>query len=186
LRNEQALLVALQAAQALDHLHRELGIVHQDVTPANLIVRCGWSGAVHTTLIDLGSAEAPEYPRRHVCYGAEPYIAPERLRDPSLPPDPQCDIFALGVVLQQLMPMQNAKGKRQMAAQGIPMRLDISANAGDATVTGILAAHGPPSDLADLIGAMTQPDVAQRRAAVPTMGHVVARLDGVYRRYTQA
>jgi hypothetical protein len=150
LRSDQALLVACQAAQALDHLHRAVGVVHQDVTPANLIVRCGWNGAIHTTLIDLGSAAAPEDPRRRACYGADPYIAPERLRDPSAPPDPQSDVFALGIVIQHL-----------------------------------LANHAPLADLADLIAAMTHPAITQRRAAVPTMGAVVARLEGIYRRHTR-
>ncbi len=147
LRSDQALAVALQTAQALDHLHRIVGIVHQDVTPANLIVRRHWNGTLHTTLIDLGVADAPAQPRRRACYGTGPYIAPERRREPPPPPDPQSDIFALGVLLDTLT-------------------TDNQSIAG----------------LNELITAMTQPEVAARRAAIPTMAAVVVRLEGMQRR----
>lgn len=144
LRLDQALHVALQTAAALDHLHRSVGVIHQDVTPANLIVRLRWNGTLHTTLIDLGAADEPALPRRRPCYGTGPYLAPERMHQPPPPPDPQSDIFALGVVLRALV-----------AEQSIP------------------------ASLSDLISAMTHPEVAERRAALPDMAAVIQRLEGI-------
>lgn len=140
---DQITTVALQTAQALNHLEQALGAVHQDVAPANLIVRRRWSGALSITLIDLGSAVGVAA-RYGTASGTEPYVAPERLLSPPAPPDPLSDIFALGVVLRRLT-----------------------------------AGRIVPSELADLITAMTLPDPVQRRAAVPTWQAVVARLEGI-------
>ncbi|MBX0330378.1 protein kinase [Oscillochloris sp. ZM17-4] len=94
--------IATQAASALDHLHQRLGIVHQDVRPANLIIGAGRRPLV--TLIDLGAAESLGAPRRRWDYGARGYMAPERLS--GAPASPLADVYSLGITLRAMLSEQ--------------------------------------------------------------------------------
>ncbi|MCA9608130.1 MAG: serine/threonine protein kinase [Myxococcales bacterium] len=92
-------------AEALDHAHNarnedgsELGIVHRDVTPDNIMV--SYDGAVK--LLDFGIAKAAT--RAHktqagVVKGKFAYMAPEQCRAKDL--DHRVDIFAMGVCLYE-------------------------------------------------------------------------------------
>jgi serine/threonine-protein kinase len=103
---EIAAHVVSRAADALDHAHRgraadgaELRVVHRDVSPANVLV--GFDGTVR--LIDFGIAQAAH--RRAggaaVLRGKFGYMSPEMVR--GLPVDRRSDVFALGVVLHELL-----------------------------------------------------------------------------------
>jgi serine/threonine protein kinase len=98
--------VAWRVADALDHAHRrrdvkggELRVVHRDVSPANVLV--GFDGSVR--IIDFGIAQAAfRSGRRHdVLRGKFGYMSPEMVR--GLPVDRRSDVFALGVVLHELL-----------------------------------------------------------------------------------
>jgi len=101
-----ALTVVVAAAHGLHHAHEQrtaagnpLGIVHRDVTPANLIV--GYDGSVK--LIDFGMAKAAERSLRTqtgVIKGKPGYMAPEQVL--SRPVDRRTDVFALGILLYEL------------------------------------------------------------------------------------
>ena len=106
---------AVQAARALAGLHRQ-GVVHRDVKPANL--HLGADGVLR--LLDLGvalSGHEPEAMRR-LHAGTPSYINPEQWgyrfgassgqhAHEAQPADAGSDLFALGVVLYQLL----ARGK---------------------------------------------------------------------------
>lgn len=107
----QAVGMAVQAAKALGHLHRQ-GVVHRDVKPANL--HQGEDGVLR--LLDLGVALSGREPpsARALHAGTPSFINPEqwgfRLRaggvDTDAPPEPATatsDLFALGAVLYQLL-----------------------------------------------------------------------------------
>jgi eukaryotic-like serine/threonine-protein kinase len=99
--------VAWRVADALDHAHRrrdarggELRVVHRDVSPANVLV--GFDGSVR--IIDFGIAQASIRARRPnaaVLRGKFGYMSPEMVR--GLPVDRRSDVFALGVVLHELL-----------------------------------------------------------------------------------
>jgi len=95
----EALDVAAQAASGLFKAHQQ-GITHRDIKPANLLVTAG--GLVK--ILDFGiaklAAQAP-LTRDGAAVGTLPYMSPEQLSGDSV--DPQTDIWALGVVLYQMI-----------------------------------------------------------------------------------
>src|SRR5262249_44263343 len=104
---ELALAICTDIAHALDYAHRALGadgrplgIVHRDVSPANILV--GWSGDVK--LSDFGIAFARgrvEETAAGLAKGTLLYMAPEQLMRGEL--DGRTDLFALGCVLHRLI-----------------------------------------------------------------------------------
>ncbi len=102
---ELAALVAGRVLRALEHAHgrrdaqgRELGIVHRDVSPKNVLL----SFAGEVKLIDFGLARgrgAPEEPG--VVRGTSAYMSPEQAR--GLPVDHRSDVFATAVVLHEML-----------------------------------------------------------------------------------
>jgi eukaryotic-like serine/threonine-protein kinase len=97
--------IAARVADALDHAHRrrdalgaELRVVHRDVAPANVLL--GFDGSVR--VIDFGIAQAASARRQHVVLrGKLGYLSPEMVR--GLPVDRRSDVFALGIVLHELL-----------------------------------------------------------------------------------
>lgn len=96
-----ALWIARQVAEALDALHRTLGMIHADVKPANILV----SPAGHATLIDFGCAQSSSEARACVSrpvVGTLHYVAPEMITS-ACAVEPRCDIYSLGVTLYELL-----------------------------------------------------------------------------------
>jgi serine/threonine-protein kinase len=94
LPRSRVLAIARAAAEASAHLHRH-GFVHGDINPSNLVV----STRDDVTLIDLGVAR--EIGTAGVVRGTHAYMAPEQVRGE--PWTPATDVFALGVVLWELV-----------------------------------------------------------------------------------
>ncbi|MCB9623558.1 MAG: serine/threonine protein kinase [Sandaracinus sp.] len=103
-----ALEITRQAAEGLHAVHelqsldgRPLGVVHRDVSPQNLLL--GFDGVVRLT--DLGIALADQRRAQDttigVLKGKVGYTAPEQLSGEPL--DRRADLFALGVVLVELL-----------------------------------------------------------------------------------
>ena len=103
----QALAAATQAARALGQLHRQC-VIHRDIKPANL--HQGEDGVLR--LLDLGVALSGREPAamRQLHAGTPSFINPEQwgfsaggATGPEELPDAQSDLFALGVMLYQLL-----------------------------------------------------------------------------------
>jgi serine/threonine-protein kinase len=88
-----------RVAQALAYAHRQ-GVVHRDVKPANVLV--DWS-IDSIKLADFGLARAADSVQTGtgIVPGSPAYMAPEQLA--GAVPTPRSDLYALGVMLFQLL-----------------------------------------------------------------------------------
>lgn len=94
-----ALQIARQVLGALAYAHR-LGVVHQDIKPANIMI----SEDKNVKLTDFGIATLQdELPgiSTDVVVGTPKYISPEQLR--GIPVDGRCDIYSFGITLYEML-----------------------------------------------------------------------------------
>jgi serine/threonine protein kinase len=106
----EAVEIGVQACAGLEYAHRQ-GIIHRDVKPGNLMVIGGPAsdgdsarGEMTVKLTDFGIARATEQTRLTQVgsvVGTAAYLAPEQARGDEA--TPASDVYALGVVLYQLL-----------------------------------------------------------------------------------
>ena len=95
----EAARIVAEVAEALGHAHR-MGFVHRDIKPANILL--DHQGRAYLT--DFGIAVVEEELLRDVtAAGTLPYMAPEQLGEGLGPVDHRADLYALGVVLYELL-----------------------------------------------------------------------------------
>jgi eukaryotic-like serine/threonine-protein kinase len=88
----------VQACRALDYAHRR-GVIHRDIKPANIVITT--DGMVK--VVDFGIARIADASKTQtgMLLGTLAYMSPEQLRGQHA--DARCDIWALGVVLYELI-----------------------------------------------------------------------------------
>ncbi|MFY0539368.1 protein kinase domain-containing protein [Nannocystis pusilla] len=160
-----------QIAGALHALHN-LGVVHRDIKPDNIMVVTGADRAV-AKLIDLGLASvgtpfrdaqdarfASQIPERHKTQlgptiGTPQYLPPEAgLR----PAEPRLDVYSLGATLYQL------------CTRTLPDRTDVR------PIQAVRPDSDAPEDLSRLLRAALDPDVADR---LPSADHLRRGLEAI-------
>jgi eukaryotic-like serine/threonine-protein kinase len=158
--------VVLQIAQAMQAAHAA-GMTHGDLKPSNLMQEP--SGQIR--ILDFGLARQSDAVATTSMLPLDPqgtlaYMAPERLL--GAPLSPLCDIYALGVILYELLsgvrPLGDLGGLALAAAQ-------VQVSSGQWPWPGSISPQ-----LKDLILAMTAKVPEQR---LQTMGAVLAGLAGV-------
>ncbi|MCW5802542.1 MAG: serine/threonine protein kinase [Deltaproteobacteria bacterium] len=102
-----AIFIAIEALQGLGYAHDfhdpkgELrGVVHRDISPHNILL--GWSGAVKVSDFGIAAALSTSGVAHSITVkGKIQYMAPEQIE--AAPLDGRCDLFAMGVVLWEVL-----------------------------------------------------------------------------------
>jgi serine/threonine-protein kinase len=148
-----------QAARALAHAHAQ-GVVHRDLKPANLLFD---PGRAQLKITDFGCAHLSdaERSRSGVLAGTPVYMAPEQITGGAV--DGRCDLYALGVVLFELL-----TGRMPFDSSSMGELLQAIASAPPPS----LATLRPdlPAELAQLVSHL----LAKRPADRPADGNAVA------------
>jgi serine/threonine protein kinase/tetratricopeptide (TPR) repeat protein len=155
----EALDVAAQTADGLAKAH-EAGIIHRDIKPENLMVtRDGFVKILDFGLAKLRKIEEstiaadPSMTATGVLVGTPAYMSPEQLH--GLPADARSDLFALGIVLYEMIGGKNPF-RRESAAGTLNAILSEEPAPLDAKVRGF------PREVADLVRRLTAKDPANR------------------------
>lgn len=152
LRTRARIELFLQCCRAVQHAH-ERGVIHRDLKPANVLV-ANTDGSPQARVIDFGIAKAlgPEpattgLTERGQLLGTPEYMSPEQAD--GAPADTRSDVFALGVLLYELLVGQRPFGARL-------------ANASTAEILRIVRDQEPARPTV-LLHAAQASDVARRR-----------------------
>ncbi|MCO4747111.1 MAG: tetratricopeptide repeat protein [Proteobacteria bacterium] len=161
--------VGLQVCDALSYAHRELGLVHLDLKPDNLL----HAGGI-VKVADLGIARAQGFQTEEGVRGTPGFMAPEQRFGGHV--DARADVYALGVTLMQL-----ATGFRRTAT-ATWVDVETLATVEDAATTDspLLTARGPDWLWPVLVRAL-ETDPADRFASMAELALALEALpvDGV-------
>jgi eukaryotic-like serine/threonine-protein kinase len=109
LSTRERLDLFLQVCQAIQHAHQK-GIIHRDIKPSNILVTLH-DGTPVPKVIDFGIAKATEqkltdktlFTEFTAFLGTPAYMSPEQAEMSGLDIDTRSDIYALGVLLYELL-----------------------------------------------------------------------------------
>jgi serine/threonine protein kinase/lipopolysaccharide biosynthesis regulator YciM len=158
----ERLALFVPICQAVQHAHTK-GIVHRDLKPSNILV-CLYDGHPVPKVIDFGLAKAMRQPlteltlhtAHDVMLGTPLYMSPEQAELNNLDVDARTDIYALGVILYELLtgttPLERQRFKE--AAWHELLRL--------------IREEDPPRPSARLSGSASLPSVAAQRQLDPS------------------
>jgi serine/threonine-protein kinase len=106
--------ILVEICEAVHHAHT-LGLQHRDLKPSNIML----DAQLRPRILDFGLSAADASSGHLV--GTPPYTAPEQL-DPSRSIDSRADIYALGVILYQLLCGRTPSGQPPL----LPVEIDAS------------------------------------------------------------
>jgi WD40 repeat protein/serine/threonine protein kinase len=121
----QRLELFIQVCQAIQHAHQK-GIIHRDIKPSNILVTVNDSIAV-PKVIDFGIAKATTgqqltdktlFTAFEQFIGTPAYMSPEQAVMTSLDIDTRSDIYALGVLLYELLTGKTPFDAKDLIAAG--------------------------------------------------------------------
>jgi serine/threonine protein kinase len=103
---KEALEIAVDVAEALDHAH-EKGIIHRDLKPSNIVLEKGPSGRLRAKVVDFGIAKlmsttaSQKLTQTGDTFGSPTYMSPEQCMGKET--DPRTDIYSLACVIVEML-----------------------------------------------------------------------------------
>jgi serine/threonine protein kinase len=164
LATEQRLDLFVQICHAIQHAHQK-GIIHRDIKPSNILVTLH-DGNPLPKIIDFGIAKATTgqlltdktlFTAFEQCIGTPAYMSPEQAEMSTLDIDTRSDIYALGVLLYELLTGQTPFDAQALVAAGL------------SEMRRIIREQEPlrPSTRISTLAAADQTTVARRRQSEP-------------------
>src|SRR5262245_16500329 len=127
----QRLELFVPACQAVQHAHQK-GIIHRDLKPSNVLVAL-YDGKPVPKIIDFGVAKAAGQPLTEntlvtgfgAIVGTLEYMSPEQAEINQLDVDTRSDIYALGVLLYELLSGSTPLDRKRLKESGMLEALRI-------------------------------------------------------------
>jgi eukaryotic-like serine/threonine-protein kinase len=125
LSTQERLDLFMQVCHAVQHAHQK-GIIHRDLKPSNILVTLH-DGVAVPKVIDFGIAKATQQPLtdktlftsfQHFI-GTPAYMSPEQAGMSGLDIDTRSDIYALGVLLYELLTSRLPFEQKELARAGL-------------------------------------------------------------------
>ncbi len=125
LDTRQRLDLFIKVCQAIQHAHQK-GIIHRDIKPSNILVTLH-DGVPVPKVIDFGIAKATEgrltnatlFTAFEQFIGTPAYMSPEQAEMSGLDIDTRSDIYALGVLLYELLTGKTPFDAKELAQSGL-------------------------------------------------------------------
>lgn len=100
----------IQVAEAVQHAHSK-GVIHRDLKPSNVLAGYDTEGRIRVKVIDFGVAKALNqrlsehtlFTQRGQLVGTPEYMSPEQASQSGDDIDTRSDVYALGVILYELL-----------------------------------------------------------------------------------
>ncbi|GAB4384003.1 MAG: hypothetical protein Kow0022_05290 [Phycisphaerales bacterium] len=116
----------IRVCEAVQHAHMK-GVIHRDLKPANVLVAFSAEGRPEPKVIDFGIAKAlgdrdtdrHQLTRHGQLIGTPAYMSPEQANPGSMDVDTRTDVYALGVMLYELLTGTLPLDRQQMREAGI-------------------------------------------------------------------
>jgi serine/threonine-protein kinase len=148
----EALAIACDCLEGLAACHSR-GVVHRDIKPENIL----FTGSGEAKIGDLGIARAPlpsgSLTETGAVVGTPRYMSPEQVK--SMPAGPASDIYALGVVLYQML-----AGRPPFVASDLYTLMRMHAEESPPKIEAVAA--GVPDEIARLVHQTLEKDPSRR------------------------